>query len=72
MYSARTRSHPYTVALGDLDDNNIFDITVANYGTSRIFILYEYGNGTFGNEILYSLFFDCHPYLIALKDLNQE
>ncbi len=71
-YFTGTRSRPYTVAVGDFNNDNIFDIAVANSGTSNIFLLYGYGNGTFGNETSYLLGYGYHPYSIAVIDLNQD
>ena len=71
-YSTGARSRPYTVAIGDFNNDNISDIAVANSGTNNIFLLYGYGNGTFGNETSYSLGYGYLPYSIAVKDLNQD
>ena len=50
MYSTGTSSRPYGVAIGDLNNDNILDIVIANSGTNIILTFYGYGNGTFGNE----------------------
>jgi streptogramin lyase len=71
-YSTGTRSRPYTVRIADFNNDNIADIAVANSGTSNIFILYGYGNGTFGNETSYSFGYEYYPYSIAVADLNQD
>jgi hypothetical protein len=71
-YSTGARSGPFTVAVGDFNNDNISDIAIANSETSNIFLLYGYGNGTFGNETSYSLDYEYHPYSVAVKDLNQD
>jgi hypothetical protein len=71
-YSTGARSRPYTIAIADFNNDNISDIAVANSGTNNIFLLYGYGNGTFGNEMSYSLGYGYLPYSIAVKDLNQD
>jgi hypothetical protein len=71
-YSTGTRSQPYTVVIGDFNNDNISDIAVANSGTNNILLLYGRGDGTFGNETSYSLGYDYLPYSIAVKDLNQD
>jgi hypothetical protein len=71
-YSTGDRSRPYTVAIGDFDNNNISDIVVTNSGTSKIFILYGSGNGTFENGTSYAFGYGYHPYSIAVADLNQD
>jgi hypothetical protein len=72
IYSTGVRSCPYTVVLGDLDNDKILDIVVANSDTSNIYLLYGYGNGTFGNKQSYALGYGYHPYSVAVKDLNQD
>ncbi|CAF3755537.1 unnamed protein product [Rotaria sp. Silwood1] len=71
-YSTGVLSRPYTVAIADLNNDNILDIAIANSGTNNIFLLYGYGNGNFGNESSYTLNYGYRPYSIALKDLNQD
>ncbi|CAF0990441.1 unnamed protein product [Adineta steineri] len=72
LYSTDTRSRPYTVTVGDLNNDNYLDIIIANSGTSNIFVLYGYANGAFGNETSYPLGYQSLPYSIALTDLNQD
>ncbi|CAF4712230.1 unnamed protein product, partial [Rotaria sp. Silwood2] len=71
-YSTGDRSHPSTVVTADFNNDNIMDIAVANFGTNNIFLLYGYGNGSFGNKELYQLGYNYRPYTIAVNDLNQD
>lgn len=71
-HSTGAGSRPYKVAIGDFNNDNITDIAVANSGTSNIFLLYGYGNGTFGYETIYSLGYGYHPYSIAVADLDRN
>ncbi|CAF1308453.1 unnamed protein product [Adineta steineri] len=71
-YFTGTDSRPYTIGIGDFNNDSILDIVVANSGTSNIFLLYGYGNGSFGNETTYSLGYLYNPYSIAVKDLNGD
>ena len=71
-YSTGYRSRPYILVISDFNNDHIWDIAVANSGTSNIFLLYGYGNGTFGNETSYSLGYGYHPYSIAATDLNSD
>ncbi|CAF5165610.1 unnamed protein product, partial [Rotaria sp. Silwood1] len=71
-YSTGVLSRPYTVAIADLNNDNILDIAIANSGTNNIFLLYGYGNGNFGNESSYTLNYGYRPYSITLKGLNQD
>jgi hypothetical protein len=72
LYSTGARSRPYTVSIADFNNDNIMDIVVANSGTNNIFLLYGNGNGTFGNEKLYSLGYNYLPYSITVDDLNRD
>ncbi|CAF3792437.1 unnamed protein product [Rotaria sp. Silwood1] len=71
-YSTGAHSQPYTIAVGDFNNDNILDIAVANSGTNNIFLLYGYENGLFGNKTSYTLGYAYRPYSIAIKDLNQD
>jgi hypothetical protein len=71
-YSTGALSRPYTVAVGHFNNDNVSDIVIANSGTNNIFLLYGYGNGTFGNAISYPLGYDYRPYSIAIQNFNQE
>ena len=54
------------------NNDHIWDIAVANSGTSNLFLIYGYGNGTFGNEVSYYFGYGYHPYSIAVTDLNGD
>ncbi|CAF4121645.1 unnamed protein product [Rotaria sp. Silwood2] len=71
-YSTGDRSHPTTVVTGDFNNDNLMDIVVANFGTNNVFLLYGYGNGSFGNEESYPLGYNYRPYTIAINDFNQD
>jgi hypothetical protein len=72
MYSTGARSRPYTVSIGDFNNDNRSDIVIANSGTNTIFMLYGYGNGSFGDETSYALGYEYLPYSVAVTDLNQD
>jgi hypothetical protein len=71
-HSTGARSRPYIATISDFNHDNISDIAIANSGTSNIFLLYGYGNGTFGNDTSYSLGYGYNPYSIAVTDLNGD
>ena len=71
-YSTGYRSRPYTLVISDFNNDHIWDIAVANSGTSNIFLIYGSGDGTFGNETSSSLGYGYHPYSIAVTDLNSD
>ncbi|CAF1562361.1 unnamed protein product [Rotaria sp. Silwood1] len=72
IYSTGARSQPSAVAVGDLNNDNISDIVIVNFGTNILLILYGYGNGVFGNNTLYQLGYEYHPTSVVLADLNND
>ncbi|CAF1439998.1 unnamed protein product, partial [Adineta ricciae] len=71
-YFTGDRASPHTVIVNDLNNDHQLDIIVANSGTSNIFILYGFGNGTFANEMLFPLGYQYLPYSIVINDLNKD
>ncbi len=71
-YSTGDSSYPYSVTTGDVNNDNISDIVVANSGTNNILLFYGYGNGTFGKPTSYLFGYNYRPTSVALKDLNQN
>ncbi len=65
-------SSPVWIAVGDINNDNILDIAVANVNKDEIGILLGYGNGTFGNVSLYSTGDNSGPCSIAIGDLNKD
>ena len=71
-YSTGTRAHPHAIAISDFNNDNIWDIVITNTGTSNIYFLYGYGNGTFGNASSRSLDYGYLPNSVATQDLNGD
>jgi hypothetical protein len=71
-YSTGAQSCPYTVTIGDFNNDNRSDIAVANSAISNIILVYGHGDGTFENTTLYPLGYAYYPYSLAVKDLNQD
>jgi hypothetical protein len=71
-YPTGSSTHPYSVALGDFNNDNRLDIVVANAGTNNIGILLGCGNGTFGNEISYSTGSASRPHHVIVDDFNKD
>lgn len=72
IYSTGDQSRPYHIVLKDMNNDYLFDLVIANSGTSNIYILYGLGNGTFGNISSYPLGYGYEPYAIAVSDLNGD
>jgi hypothetical protein len=71
-YSTGAGSQPYMLTIDDFNNDNISDIAVTNFGTSNIFLLYGYRNGTFGNGTSYPFGYGYQPDSIAAEDLNED
>jgi hypothetical protein len=71
-YSTGLKSSPYSIAVGDFNNDSRLDIVVANYGSNSVDIFLGYGNGSFTNQTTYSLNSDSDPYSVAVSDLNND
>jgi hypothetical protein len=72
MYSTGSGSYPYSVAVGDFNNDTILDIIVANYGTNNLCVLLGLGNGTFASLILFSMNYGSHPFSVVVGDFNSD
>ncbi|CAF4886753.1 unnamed protein product [Rotaria sp. Silwood1] len=71
-YFTGDESHPYSVVVGDFDNDKQMDIAVANYGTNNVGLFSGYGNGSFAKQIMFSTGFDSHPFAMASGDVNKD
>jgi hypothetical protein len=71
-YSTGLDSQPYSVAVGDFNNDTFLDIIVANYGPSNTVILFGHGNGIFGNFTEYTLSNGSLPFSVAVGDFNND
>ncbi|CAF4068969.1 unnamed protein product, partial [Adineta steineri] len=69
-YSTGSSSSPYSVFVTDINKDNEPDIIVANYGTNKVGILINAGNGTFLPQNTYST--GSHPFSLSIADLNSD
>jgi FG-GAP-like repeat len=65
-------SSPYSIAAGDLNNDTLVDLVVANYGTDSVGVFLGYGNGSFMNHSLHSTGFGSRPYSVAVADINND
>ncbi|CAF1402668.1 unnamed protein product, partial [Rotaria sordida] len=71
-YSTGNNSRPYSVATGDLNNDNRLDIVVANSGSNNIGIFLGLEVITFTRKATYSTGLSMHPEYVAVYDLNND
>jgi hypothetical protein len=72
MYPTGDASQPYSVAVGDFNNDRQSDIAVANYGTGNVGIFLGCGNGTLTSQKTYFTDSLSYPYSIAIQDINND
>ncbi|CAF4737948.1 unnamed protein product, partial [Rotaria sp. Silwood2] len=65
-------SHPFSIAVGDLNNDTHLDMVVTNSGKGNIGVVLGYGNGSFANEINYSIGLDSRPQDVILSDFDND
>ena len=70
-YSTDPDSVPYSVAVGDFNNDQRLDIIVANFGTHNIGILLGTGNGTFVSQTTFSTG-SSRPLFVAVGNFNND
>ncbi|CAF2588678.1 unnamed protein product [Rotaria sp. Silwood2] len=71
-YSTGSGSQPYSVTVGDFNNDARLDIVVANYGTNNVGIFLGNGNGNFLQQTTYSTGSSSNPYSVAVGDFNND
>jgi len=71
-YSTGFDSSPYSLAVGDFNNDTVLDFVVANYGTNNVGVFLGYGDGTFANMIVFPMKYGSHPFSVVVDDLNND
>lgn len=72
IYFAGLSSRPYSVGIGDLNNDTYLDIVVANLLLDSVGVFMGYGNGSFANEIMYSTSSGSRPSSVTVGDFNND
>lgn len=67
-----SNSNPMQIAIGDVNDDSLMDIVVANSAASNFGIFFGCGNGTFSMQKTYSTGLGSTPRAVALGDFNND
>ncbi|CAF4210762.1 unnamed protein product, partial [Rotaria sordida] len=65
-------AHLTCVAVSDFNNDSVLDIVIANYGSNNLRVSLGYGNGTFGNGMIFSTGLKSQPYSVAINDFNRD
>ncbi|CAF4168969.1 unnamed protein product, partial [Rotaria magnacalcarata] len=68
--SFSTGSGPWSVAVGDFNNDTRLDIVVVNLFSNDVSVLLGYGNGSFQNQMTFSTGFV--PQSVAVGDFNSD
>ena len=71
-YPTGRGSYPYSLALGDVNNDGQLDIVCANRFSNNIGILFGHGNGTFATMITCSDVPNLAPTSVALGDIDHD
>ncbi|CAF4189382.1 unnamed protein product [Rotaria sp. Silwood2] len=72
MFTTGFKSQPNAVAVGDLNNDTLLDIMVANYGTNNVGVLLGYGNGSFAGVKIFPIGCGSLPFLVSIGDFNND
>jgi hypothetical protein len=71
-YTTGSGSHPYSVSVGDLDNDGQLDVVVANSGNDNIELMFDYKQGTFMSRTIFSTGRGSHPQCVIIADFNKD
>ncbi|CAF1313567.1 unnamed protein product [Rotaria sordida] len=70
--STGSAPQPYSVTVGNFNDDNYIDIVIVNSGSDNLDILFNTGNGTFERQITYPIGADSYPQYVIADDINKD
>ncbi|MFA7466024.1 MAG: VCBS repeat-containing protein, partial [Parcubacteria group bacterium] len=65
-----TGNYPFSVAIGDINNDGWFDLAVVNYGSNSVSILLNNGDGTFADKADKAT--GSNPFSVAIGDINND
>ena len=71
-YDQGSAKHPYSITMGDFDNDNKLDIAVANAGKNNVEVLMEYGNEVYSNHITLLTGDNSYPCGLVAADFDQN
>lgn len=71
-YFTDTDSNPQSLAVGDFNNDSLFDIVVVDKVNDNVGLLLAYGNITFGNFTTYPTGNNSEPNEVAVGDFNDD
>ncbi|CAF2552884.1 unnamed protein product [Rotaria sp. Silwood2] len=72
FYSTGSAPMPYSIAITDFNNDNQSNIVIANSGTDNLRIGFDFYNGTFQSQTIYSTGFRSHPEYVTVGDVNND
>ncbi|CAF4057546.1 unnamed protein product, partial [Rotaria sordida] len=72
IYSTGFSSHPYSIAIGDLNNDTQMDIVVTNSGNENLGIFLGHGNSSFATQIIYPIGVGSSPGHVIMDDFNRD
>ncbi|CAF1065961.1 unnamed protein product [Rotaria sordida] len=72
IYSTGFSSNPYSIAIGDLNNDTHMDIVVTNSGNENLGVFLGYGNGSFATQIIYPIGVGSSPGHVIIDDFNRD
>ncbi|CAF5040037.1 unnamed protein product, partial [Rotaria sp. Silwood1] len=72
IVSTGSSSEPYTIAVGDFNNDHNLDMAVGNAGSNQVSVFLGYGTGNFASQKLYPTGFQSFPQSIAIGDFDNN